>query len=124
MQPPPRPSQLVFQVSDQEFLWPQPQLLLLLFLLPPPVQPPMATITSELWPPHMATYSSCLLRHLRPQLWLTAMQQSPAPKAITASSIPDPGFLAATAPILILLAATATAPPNTPILTAAPCPAS
>ena len=33
----------------------------------------------------MATYSSCLLGHLRPQLWLTAVQQSPAfPLAATA----------------------------------------
>ena len=39
------------------------------------------------------------------------MQQSPAPKDITASSIPDPGFLAATAPILIL-AATPAQPPT------------
>ena len=45
----------------------------------------------------MATYSSCLLGHLRPQLWLTAVQQSPA--------FP----LAATAPIL---AATPAQPPT------------
>ena len=46
----------------------------------------------------MATYSSCLLGHLRPQLWLNAMQQSSAFR------------LAATAPIL---AATPPAQPPT-----------